>query len=166
MITMRGAILPVLLVLSACATAPVPTPMLSAAASQVFSTSSERSRLSIENKTIGIYLAPCAGNLCGTVVIAPGASFRFAHPVVAVTDLQHKPLNSLQIDGSDSEQDLSTDGNGESSGWPLQGKRARPGRRQNFVVDLAAPTHEGRVLQLPTIELNDQQVQLPSITLE
>jgi hypothetical protein len=140
--------------------------MLSAAPSEVFSTSSERSRLSIENKTIGIYLAPCAGNVCGTVVIAPGASFRFAHPLVTVTDLHHKPLNSLQVDASDSEQDLSTDGNGESSGWALQGKRARAGRRQNFVVRMAAPTNDGRVLQLPTIELNGQPVQLPSITLE
>lgn len=165
MIAMRAVILPVLLVLAACA-APTSAPLLSAAPSEVFSTSNEPSRVSIESKAIGIYLAPCAGNLCGTVVIAPGASFRFAHPVVVVSDLQHHPLASLQVDASDSEQDLSADGNGESSGWALQGKRPRPGRRQNFVVHMAAAPGAGLMLQLPAVELNGQQMQLPAITLQ
>lgn len=160
---MRALIIPVLLSLGACA-ATQPSATLSANANETFSASSAPPRLTIESKAIGIYLAPCASNVCGTVVITPGSTFRFAHPVVSVTDLQHKPRPSLLLDASDSEIDLSAD-NSESSGWSLQGKRPRPGKRQNFVVHVDEPAGNGLVLQLPDVELNGKPVQLPAITM-
>jgi hypothetical protein len=161
---MRGLIIPILLILSACASTPSPT--LSASSNQAFNASSEKSKLSIESKAVSIYLAACANNVCGTVVIAPGASFRFTHPMVSATDLQHKPRSSLTLEASDSEIDLSAAGNNESTGWSLQGKRPRPGKRQNFVVHMDSPIDDGLVLQLPEIELDGKQVPLPAITLQ
>ncbi|MYM69949.1 hypothetical protein GTP45_24315 [Pseudoduganella sp. FT55W] len=160
---MRGLSLLILLALSACAAPPVAK--LSASSSEQFNTSSDSSKLNIESKAISIYLAPCASDVCGTVVIAPGASFRFVHPMVSVTDLQHKPRTSLMVDASDSEIDLSSDGNSQSSGWSLQAKTPRPGKRQNFIVHLAGATAGGLVLQLPDVELNGKQARLPAVTL-
>jgi hypothetical protein len=148
---MRGLVIPVLLALSACASAPVV--MLDARSNEVFNVSREQSRLSLESRTVAIYLAPCADNLCGTAVIAPGAS-HFTYPTVAVTNLKRAPMTSLTLDASDSETDLSGDGNSESGGWALQGKRPRPGKRQNFVIRMAKVPATGIVLQLPDVEIN------------
>lgn len=133
----------------------------------------EYGQLSFENKLVHLFFTQChlakngsvPGQLCGTLILTPGATVEFMSNDFTITDLKQHTVRTMKIRDRDFEIGvpyLGPDVSGAPGRWPFKTQKlySLPGKRFTFTI-LPEPMQGDFEIRFASIKVNGGALQFP-----
>jgi hypothetical protein len=139
----------------------------------------EYGQLSFENKAVSLFLNQChvdpqfphavPGQLCGTLILSPGATVEFMSDEFRMTDMGTHVVRTMKIQNRNFDIGvpyLGPDIPGSSRPWPVKPQKlyALPGKRFKFMI-LSEPMEGTFELRLASVKVNSNVLEFPVLRL-
>jgi hypothetical protein len=133
----------------------------------------EYGQLSFENKLVHLFFTQChltkggavPGQLCGTLILTPGATVEFVSDEFTITDLKQHTVRTMKIQDHNFEIGvpyLGPDVSGDPGRWPFKAQKlySLPGKRFTFMI-LPEPMQGDFEIRFASIKVNGGALQFP-----